>query len=1104
MKYSLGLDIGTTSIGWAVIDEDKKRIHDVGVRIFEKPEDPKTGKSISEPRRTARSTRRRLKRRRQRLNALKQFFVVHNLLTRDTIEQLLSPSHHSNPYEIRSRGLTSKLSNEELFIALYSIAKRRGYKSNRKSLEEKDSEGSRVLAAISANKEILANYGSVANALNNSDKFSRNKRNKRDSYVNSFARQDFLDEARAIVSAQKSLGLDLADSAVDTLLFADEDQGDFTGIFSQRPFMTSELIAKMRGTCEFEADLPRAPRASYSFEIFRLAQNLSHLRIVIEGETRSLTQDEIAAVVEKAKTIKTLKYSHIREVLGHKNNSSFKFAQGMIRGKIKDNDKSDGEDNKFDELKFYYSVMTALKNSPSDRAKVLDDSSLLDSIGEILTLNKDDSSLRKGLAELGLSDSALVELLKLNFSGFGHLSIKALKSITPHILTGLNYDQAVTAAGYKFSQKLSGDKTKLPPFSALHSNQVTNPIAKRAISQAIKVINAVIFKYGLPYKIKVEAANDLAKTFADRQKIKRSQEDNADYNEALKTQLQEEFGVINPTGLQITKLKLYKQQHGKCIYSGKPLSLSQLFSDERYGEIDHIIPFSRCGNDSLTNKVLVLTGENQQKANLTPYEAWGSDTARWAQFEALVRTTYKPYESKVKKSGARDTKEPKMHRKAERLLATGLPNEEWNKRAINDTRYISKFLHRYIADNLQFADAAENDSIKRVITPSGPITSYLRRIWRVGSKNRDDNNLHHAVDACIIAAIDYGTIQKVSRLNKYYELFKGNKDDEVTDRRTGEILKRRDLEQHSEEVEPWEDFGKEVRKRTALYKNPSHLHNELEGLANYDVEFRTSLNPIFVSRMPKRGGKGAASKETVRSPKVVEDYENDKGEKVTARKQRVPLTTVNLKALYDSPVRQDAKLYEVLKNRLEEHGDNPQKAFAADNPIYKPTKDGSRGNIVRSIKVYDTQNSKTGYYINGGKAFVNNGSMVRLDVYSKQNAKGKVEHFFVPVYTHQIPLEKRGEKITKILPAPKGFTDIDETFTKVTALFPNDYVRVYFGNKITEGYYVKYGSASGQMLLISHTSSSKDIGQLITCSARSAVSIERLDISVLGDNYPWS
>ena len=68
MKYSLGLDIGTASIGWAVVNLDKNRIEDLGVRIFERPEHPKSGESLAKPRRVARSARRRLRRRRQRLN----------------------------------------------------------------------------------------------------------------------------------------------------------------------------------------------------------------------------------------------------------------------------------------------------------------------------------------------------------------------------------------------------------------------------------------------------------------------------------------------------------------------------------------------------------------------------------------------------------------------------------------------------------------------------------------------------------------------------------------------------------------------------------------------------------------------------------------------------------------------------------------------------------------------------------------------------------------------------------------------------------------------------------------------------------------------------
>ena len=57
MKYSLGLDIGTTSCGWSVINLDKKRIEDLGVRIFDGAENPKNGESLATPRREKRSMR---------------------------------------------------------------------------------------------------------------------------------------------------------------------------------------------------------------------------------------------------------------------------------------------------------------------------------------------------------------------------------------------------------------------------------------------------------------------------------------------------------------------------------------------------------------------------------------------------------------------------------------------------------------------------------------------------------------------------------------------------------------------------------------------------------------------------------------------------------------------------------------------------------------------------------------------------------------------------------------------------------------------------------------------------------------------------------------
>ena len=333
-KYSLGLDIGTSSIGWAVLDLDKERIHDLGVRIFEQPEDPQNGDSLAKPRRDARSARRRLKRRRQRLNHLKQFFIDQNILTKDQVEEVLDYKSDFNKldvYELRARALTEELSPEELLKVLYQIAKRRGFKSNRKVVEESNKEGGRVTSALKVNEKFLAdnNYTTVGDALSRDEKFAPHKRNKRDDYTNSFARDDFLRELEAIIKTQQNYTLkNVPERTINELIYGinDEQVINVSAIMYQRPFMTKELIEKMVGDCTFEKNEKRAPKASYSFEVFRLASDLSHLVFIPRDTSKRqakrenleirLSSEQIGKVIDVAKNQKSLTYKKVCSTAG--------------------------------------------------------------------------------------------------------------------------------------------------------------------------------------------------------------------------------------------------------------------------------------------------------------------------------------------------------------------------------------------------------------------------------------------------------------------------------------------------------------------------------------------------------------------------------------------------------------------------------------------------------------------------------------------------------------------------------------------------------------------------------------------------------------------
>ena len=1108
-KYSLGLDIGTSSIGWAVLDLDKERIHDLGVRIFERPEDPQNGDSLAKPRRDARSARRRLKRRRQRLNHLKQFFVDQNILTKDRVEEVLNYKSDFNKldvYGLRAKALTEELSPEELLKVLYQIAKRRGFKSNRKVVEESDKEGGRVTSALKANEKFLAdnNYTTVGDALSRDEKFAPHKRNKRDDYTNSFARDDFLRELEAIIKTQRNYALkNVPEQTINELIYGIDD-GQVTNVSAimyQRPFMTKELIEKMVGNCTFEKDEKRAPKASYSFEVFRLASDLSHLVFIPRDTSKRqakhenleirLSPEQISKVIDLAKNQKNLTYKKVRSTAG----ISEDYAPKDVRGKKKEGDEF-GEDNTFGGLKAYNDIRSALKDLPEDWAKI-DNKSAINQIAYILTTQKADEGIRAELNTLPLSDKAKEAIVKIkptNFKAFSHLSIKALQKITPHIFEGMTYDKACEAAGYDFKKQSAS------------LEQITNPVVKRAITQTLKVVRAVERKYGKPYFIKVETARDLAKNFKDRKAIENENKENQARNQSI-IQTLNENGIVTPTGQQIIKVKLYREQNGVCLYSGKPIDFETMLRDDNAYQVDHIVPFSRSNNDGITNKTLVLTEENQKKGNQTPFEYFGADEKRWKEFAARVESIYKTRDIKTsdKATNAINYKyNGYAMKKKQNLLLQDYKNDSWSVRALNDTRYITRFIQNYLRQNVDFAEGEEK---QRVIAPNGTTTAYLRKRWGL-AKDRAEDVLHHAKDAAVVAAIDNSIVRQANLFAKRGEiaaLLSAVKTmEEKTDKLTGEIIDEDEFDKAQRRKDaaivltskyfpqPWDNFGKEVMKRT-LNTDIATLQNELRGLDNYDEEFRLSVKPIFVSRMPRRKAAAQAHKETIRSAKV---KDNDQ------RTVRMPLNKVKRKDVENSVLKESDKwLYDKLLERLNAHDNNPEKAFA--EPVYKNDKkfdkNGNQLSPVSTVKVYSTQPS--GFYINNGKAFVNNGSMVRLDVYQKPNKKGKIEHFFVPVYAHQVGKNKPVP--TKILPAPKGFTDIDETFTKVCSLYPNDYVRIYLKNKILEGYYSGYDISVGTVILYPHFTPSKDIKVANRVSARSATLIERYDIAILGDNYRW-
>lgn len=117
-----GLDGGIASIGWAVleIEDDAAAIVAAGARTFDAPETAKERTPANAVRRVHRGQRRVIRRRRQRMAALRTLFADHGLLPTAQHDALKQPG--LDPWLLRVEGLDRLLTGLELAVALGHIA----------------------------------------------------------------------------------------------------------------------------------------------------------------------------------------------------------------------------------------------------------------------------------------------------------------------------------------------------------------------------------------------------------------------------------------------------------------------------------------------------------------------------------------------------------------------------------------------------------------------------------------------------------------------------------------------------------------------------------------------------------------------------------------------------------------------------------------------------------------------------------------------------------------------------------------------------------------------------------------------------------------------
>lgn len=658
---------------------------------------------------------------------------------------------------------------------------------------------------------------------------------------------------------------------------------------------------------------------------------------------------------------------------------------------------------------------------------------------KLLACCKSDNKIENEFAQSPLMQNLTTQqkenLKTLNFSKFGSLSIKAMQKIIPHLLSGQRYDEACKSAGFNHSS-FSYEKMKYLKGEVIKEKfaDITSNVVKRAVNQTLRILHEVIKKYGSPQFIKIELARELARNFSDRNQLKKMQDKNYEANNHVLENIKEKFGLLAPKPLDLVKYKLYEEQSGKCMYSGKDIDINRLF-EPNYTQIDHILPFSRSMNDSYNNKVLVLTDENQNKGNRTPYECFGHDAVKWQGLVARANLL-------------------KNFKKRQFLLMENFSEEQQNDfidRNLNDTQYMAKFLFDLFNNYLKMTPSQKYS--KQVQCVNGSVTCYLRKCWGI-NKIREDGDLHHCIDAAVIAVVTPGQVQKITKFNLFKERFYKDKESGLYINRLTKIVmtpaEKAEFEMREINLflskylpEPYEGFTQElaIRSRCNYYTDQftSEEKTELSKLGYSETEL-AQIKPVFVSRMKTVKTTGAIHEETIMSSREYNITKRliksvaisklkliNKPEEHLLKDDQYPQYSIEN---YYRPL-DDRLLYLKIKACLVVNQDKKDKEKEAlFNNFHKPKSDGTDGPIVKKVKVYE----KSSNCVITPRGAAANDKMYRIDIFEKDG-----KYYICPIYMADVYKKQLSNKVIEI---GKPWSEIDDTYFFKFSLYQNDLVKV--------------------------------------------------------------
>ncbi|MCW0219387.1 MAG: type II CRISPR RNA-guided endonuclease Cas9, partial [Prosthecobacter sp.] len=668
IPFILGLDCGTNSVGWAVVQSEWNtgdlfpgtdaqylgtgRIVGAGVRIFSEALDPKTEVPLNAKRREKRGQRKNFRQRAWRRDQLLAKLVAWEWMHNPPGDADAQSEfyHHlggeADPYQLRVDALERPLSMLELSRVLMHLVKRRGFKSNRKGKSNADGPVLKAIEEIrkemnASETRTLPEYllkardaGRIHTLRNRghleADLKAHNAAKKKNALLIAAPAPLRIFTHREMYEQEFDL-IWTTQSAHHPEQMTEERRSQVRRcIYFQRPLRTQKHLIR---DCPLVQGQKAVPMCYLQAQEARLWQTLNNLAIKNPDPHAGrkeywidLRPDQKLMLSEALQEKSKLTWDQVRAVLGLHSGEKFNIEAGKRHKELKGNTT--------------VSTIRVALSSGKTRKGSAQPSNPWDSFTNrqrqqiVQRLHYEDDPgkfVRWAVNTLGLTPEQASRLSAVELEpGYFSYSVEALTKILPYLEKGLLMgaskrdrdgnvirESAVEAAGYTTTKQI----VTLPQLPL--PTPTRNPVVDKALFQVRRIVNAVIRKYGMPQMIRLEMARDMKRNKEEREEVRKAQNTREKIRETHKTEIQQMLGRgigYEPSRDEYLKYELWLECHQTCPYTLRPIGRDQLYAPEV--QIEHIIPWSRCLDDTPGNKTLSFWHDNLCKGSRTPHEAY--------------------------------------------------------------------------------------------------------------------------------------------------------------------------------------------------------------------------------------------------------------------------------------------------------------------------------------------------------------------------------------------------------------------------------------------------------------------------------------------------